>query len=93
MPGPRADSFTVLEGYLGWAPVGAAVGDNICLFKGANVPYVLRLMGEEFALIGEAYLHGLIKGEALDKENLEWTDFKIVRNPSNYVVLMSVELK
>jgi hypothetical protein len=42
-----------------------------CLFKGANVPYVLRLMGEEFALIGEAYLHGLMQDEALDRENLE----------------------
>jgi hypothetical protein len=52
--------YSTRDGYLGRVPVGAAVGDNICLFKGANVLYVPRLMGEEFALIGEAYIHGLM---------------------------------
>lgn len=42
------------------------VGDKIGVILGCRAPYVLREDGDGFLLIGEAYLQGLMHGEALD---------------------------
>jgi hypothetical protein len=48
-------------------------GDRIALFEGGKVPYILRLrIGKEYEheLIGEAYVHGIIGGEAWNPDDL-----------------------
>ncbi len=50
---------------MGQMPKAAEVGDRICVFQGASVPYVIRSATDgDHALIGDCYLHGVMDGEA-----------------------------
>lgn len=62
-------------GFIGLAPHGTRAGDLIYIILGANVPYALRPRSDNvgFELIGEAYVQGIMQGEALDMNN--WTSF------------------
>jgi hypothetical protein len=55
------------EGYIGLAPSSTCVGDLICVLYGCHAPVILR-RSKDFqthTLIGDAYVHGLMDGEAL----------------------------
>jgi hypothetical protein len=77
-------NFCLTEGgYLGWVPRKARVGDTICIFAGAKAPYflrrVLRLGGPRlFTFIGEAYIHGLMYGEAMESIEYKMEEIKIL---------------
>lgn len=78
-------SFIVTEeGAVGLAPGITRVGDVVMVIAGANTPFVLRpLPGEmqRFALVGEAYVHGVMDGEAVvldDKGEPRWTKIVLV---------------
>jgi hypothetical protein len=61
-----ARSFIVTEkGYVGLGPWIARPGDVFCFIPGSKVPFVLRRSHdpEGFRFVGEAYLHGLMRGE------------------------------
>ncbi|KAE8822934.1 hypothetical protein PTNB73_07619 [Pyrenophora teres f. teres] len=63
------------KGYFALVPRGAQVGDEITVFDRACVPFVVRQErgagGEDrFEMLGEAYVHGVMKGEVLDMEEL-----------------------
>jgi hypothetical protein len=59
--------------YIGLVPPFAQTGDSICVILGAQTPLVIRRvesMAKErentrYHLVGEAYFHGLVDGEAL----------------------------
>ena len=59
-------SFIITEeGYVGMAPQTAHPGDFIVVFLGCQSPIVLRPRGDEgYLVVGEAYVHGLMTGEA-----------------------------
>jgi hypothetical protein len=70
-------SFTVYQiartekGLLGLVPHLAEAGDQICILNGGAVPFVLRKGKRplrEHRLVGECYIHGLMKGEAMRSE-------------------------
>ena len=64
------------KGYIGLVPVLAKPGDCVWLFKGGNVPFIVREDNGTMRLVGEAYIHGIMKGEAFDEskcENVEAT--------------------
>lgn len=48
------------------APPETKVGDIVAIFYGGKTAYILRPVREDFEIIGEAYVHGLMKGEALE---------------------------
>ncbi|KAL9106298.1 MAG: hypothetical protein Q9227_008633 [Pyrenula ochraceoflavens] len=55
--------------YLGFAPDATRPGDLLAIFLGSTVPFVIRPHDREvdsFWLIGECYVHGIMKGEAFD---------------------------
>jgi hypothetical protein len=54
-------------GRIGLAPIEAHVGDLICILHGANTPYLVRRNGKGnlLTLVGDAYVHGVMYGEAL----------------------------
>ena len=59
--------YRTKRGFIGLAPRSAQVGDRICCFQAARVPFVLRPLprrkghiGLEFELVGEAYVHGMM---------------------------------
>ena len=49
-------------------------GDVVCILFGSDFPFIVRQTADDaFQLIGECYVHGLMKGEAL--ERVETEDF------------------
>ena len=36
--------FTTKAGYMGWVPEEAITGDEICVFDGSKMPFVIRLV-------------------------------------------------
>ncbi|KAE9375141.1 HET-domain-containing protein [Stipitochalara longipes BDJ] len=75
MYGRRA--FRTENGYVGLGPAGMTTGDNVCIIFGAQVPYVLRPDGKgRYQLVGEAYIHGIMDGELIEKRADE-VDFTI----------------
>lgn len=66
------------SGYLGWIPPQAHSGDYICIFAGAPCPFVVRERPEGgYTLVGSAYVHGMMDGEALDFEGFKWDEIRI----------------
>lgn len=67
------------KGYFALVPRGAQVGDEIVVFDRACVPFVVRREGDKekgdrFELLGEAYVHGIMKGEALNRDEADFQD-------------------
>ena len=56
------------KGRLGLVPQGARAGDIIYIFLGAPAPFVGRKDGKVMTLIGDAFVHNLMHGEALKLE-------------------------
>ena len=65
----------VTEGhYLGWLPEAGAVGDLVCIFAGAEVPFLLRPVGGGYyKLMGACYIQGAMHGEGLTSDVTEQT--------------------
>jgi Heterokaryon incompatibility protein (HET) len=55
------------NGYLCLAPPRAEKGDAIALCKGGKTPLVVRLEDGYWTLLGESYVHGIMKGEKFDE--------------------------
>ncbi|KAK7188877.1 ankyrin and HET domain-containing protein [Paraphaeosphaeria sporulosa] len=64
------------KGYVGWTSPHAQVGDVLCVFSGSRCPFLARRVDgkDEYRIIGDAYVHGLMSGEALALPGFEWTD-------------------
>ncbi|EXJ72375.1 uncharacterized protein A1O5_04879, partial [Cladophialophora psammophila CBS 110553] len=62
--------FVTKNGYFGLGPKDTRGGDRVAVLFGSNVPFVLRKRGPgtkygEWQLIGETYIHGVMKGELI----------------------------
>lgn len=59
--------------YIGLVPAGSQKDDLIWILKGGKVPFVLRrVSGEDcWELIGEAYIHGIMQGQAFNRRKLQ----------------------
>jgi hypothetical protein len=58
---------------MGLTSDGVAESDVICVLFGVQVAYCLKKEGEteDYELVGEAYCHGIMGGEAM-KDLSEW---------------------
>lgn len=57
------------QGYIGRAFEEAQVGDQICIFKCATVPFLIRPGADgAFHLISAVYVHGIMDGEFMGKK-------------------------
>lgn len=75
--GAHGRAFVSTEhGRIGLAPPHTQEGDKVVILWNAGSPYVLRPAGAgSFKLVGEAYIHGLMYGEAIaERQGLrdEW---------------------
>lgn len=64
------------KGYIALAPRYAKKGDWIGVFKGGKMPLVVRQDGEQWVLIGESYVRGIMNGEAWDEGKCKLMWFK-----------------
>jgi hypothetical protein len=55
------------NGYIGMVPWLVRRKDVIMLIKGGRVPLALRPRGNNYELLGDCYIHGIMKGEAFDE--------------------------
>lgn len=59
--------FVTRSGYMGLGPNSMQRGDKVFVFPGGDVPFVLRASETgRYRLVGEAYVHGMMNGEALN---------------------------
>jgi hypothetical protein len=60
--------FIDCNGELGLGPSSIEIRDEVWILAGVSVPFILRPEGEgQFRLISEAYVHGIMHGEAIAK--------------------------
>lgn len=64
------------KGYFALAPRFTKPGDWIGVFKGGKLPLIIRKDGEQYVLVGESYVHGIMKGEAWDESTCETMWFR-----------------
>lgn len=57
-----------VAGYFGIATCDTEKEDLLAVFEGFGMPFVLRRKGQEFMLIGECYIHGVMDGELMCAE-------------------------
>lgn len=57
--------FSTRNGLLGLGPCVLRKGDLCCILFGAVVPFILRQVGSRYRVVGEAYIHGIMHGEAM----------------------------
>ncbi|KAF4631737.1 hypothetical protein G7Y89_g6397 [Cudoniella acicularis] len=57
--------FLTQKGYYGLGPWGMREGDMVCVLFGAAVPFIIRPQDGPWKLVGEAYVHGIMDGEAI----------------------------
>jgi hypothetical protein len=79
---------TTSNGFMGWVPQQAQLGDMLCVFSGSKVPFLLRRAlferndlpflirpgAEYFKVIGECYVHGIMEGEFAGGHGTGWTN-------------------
>lgn len=66
------------RGYVGNVSFRAKDGDTICALFGCNKLVVLRPDGGKFRIVGDAYVHGFMNGEAVsDLQEADIEDFEI----------------
>lgn len=68
--------FMTNRGYVGLGPRTARAGDRVCILEGGRVPYLFRQVpGKDentVTFVGDAYVHGIMYGEALEGQKVEF---------------------
>jgi Heterokaryon incompatibility protein (HET) len=65
----RGRCFFITKGKaMGSGPAAAQVGDHVCILYGQPTPFILRRNSDQstYRLIGEAYVNGVMDGEAFE---------------------------
>jgi hypothetical protein len=75
------------KGYIGIGPAASQTGDTVCVLAGGATPFLLRRdphsqpSKRRFVLVGETYIHGIMRGEAVQQygsENQTAVTFDII---------------
>lgn len=68
------------KGHFCLVPRSTRLNDSIVIFQG-HVPFVVRsqdAVKKSFEMIGESYVHGIMKGEAFDRNNGQLEKLKLI---------------
>jgi hypothetical protein len=68
---PQRRIVKTRKGYVGLAAGDTAVNDFVTLVQGGQVPLILRQVGYYWQLVGDAYVHGIMNGEAFEEKKCE----------------------
>ncbi|RYN85651.1 hypothetical protein AA0119_g11368 [Alternaria tenuissima] len=58
--------FVTAAGYMGLGPRCMQPEDIVVVLRGGHIPYILRKKVDGYQLIGQAYVHGIMYGEAVE---------------------------
>lgn len=62
--------FTTRRGYCGLGPPSTQLGDVVAVLFGADVPFILRPVGDPkqhcYKLVGQCYVHGIMYGKTVE---------------------------
>ncbi|KAG4441005.1 hypothetical protein IFR05_003512 [Cadophora sp. M221] len=64
--GPNRRLITTSKGYFGLGVNTCMPGDLVCVLYGCSTPVLLRRVEDHCTFLGEAYLHGIMNGEAIE---------------------------
>jgi hypothetical protein len=66
--------FIAESGHAGCGDTNLCIGDWVVVLAGSNIPFILRNEGGDgmYRVIGEAYVHGIMYGEAAAKHDVQW---------------------
>ena len=70
--------FLTEKGFLGLGPPDCRIGDQLTILLGADFPYLLRLDGDYYELIGETYVEGIMNGEVLENFRLGQVEMQAI---------------
>ncbi len=72
----------------GLAPQGCKVSDIVCILLGCSVPVILsRDRGSLYKIVGEAYVHGMMDGEAMEMVPLNEVDGHIEVDSTTFALV------
>ena len=71
--------FITESGYMGVGPEEVAAHDIVSIVPGCNTPLLLRREEEEFVLISDCYVHGMMRGELAGKIRAGTLETKNIR--------------
>ncbi|KAI1264889.1 heterokaryon incompatibility protein-domain-containing protein [Xylariaceae sp. FL1019] len=78
----KSDGIPTSIRYLGLGPAVAQDGDVVMLVAGTHVPYVFRKQegarDDGWLLVGEAYVHGVMYGEAIGRQTAAFRRIQVV---------------
>ena len=66
--------------YMGITMGVPRAGDCVCILLGGDTPFIMRPKGDEWQYVADAYVHGIMDGEAMSKpqeSGFEYTDFVV----------------
>jgi hypothetical protein len=58
--------FYTTSGHIGLGPGNIALGNVVYILGGTVIPTVVRPLGDDFGVVGDCYLDGVMDGEAVD---------------------------
>lgn len=68
---------TTEKGLMGWIPKLSRPGDVVAVLTGGRVPFVLRPNSGYYEMLGDAYIHGIMDGEAMGiTEDLDYIELR-----------------
>ena len=74
----QSSFFSTKKGLLGWNFSRVKEGDKVCVLSGAQTPFIIRERHDGFyELVGNAYTHGIMYGEAMEWEGVELEEIRI----------------
>ncbi|KAL8850405.1 MAG: hypothetical protein Q9221_004637 [Calogaya cf. arnoldii] len=66
-------AFVTNTGYIGMTCSKTVIGDELHLIQGSDTPFILRKNNDQYTLLSEAYVHGIMGGELVDDNTeFEW---------------------
>ncbi|KAH7377533.1 heterokaryon incompatibility protein-domain-containing protein [Cadophora sp. MPI-SDFR-AT-0126] len=57
--------FYTTSGHIGLGPGDMALGDVVCILGGTVMPIVVRPLEDQFGIVGDCYVNGVMDGEAV----------------------------
>lgn len=77
-------------GYLGIATYDTEREDLVVIFEGFSMPFVLRRKGDDYVIVGDAYVHGIMDGELIcplkDEFGLDESQIGVDVNAHSYCI-------